>query len=217
MLIGRIISQVSFGDLGKGMMNGEFMSMTRLNEAVPDFTPTPFAWGTYESDDSIHFFLCSFHNMNDQLCSLETFPRLVAELHTKVTSPNAKFGFPVTTYQGRLPQDQTETDTWEECFANNVKLMFDHELAAQGPDEEVARLREMIMNKVIPRLLRPMETGGRQIVPRLVHGDLWEGNAGTDLETGIPKIFDACSLYAHNECKFCGLGSLCVLPVDQWY
>lgn len=100
----------------------------------------------------------------------------------------------------RLPQDPTETDTWEECFAKNVKIMFDHELIAQGPDDDIAQLRDKIMGKVIPRLLRPLEVGGRKVVPRLVHGDLWEGNAGTDVRTGLPKIFDACSLYAHNEC-----------------
>lgn len=171
---------------------------------MPKLTPKPLAWGTYESDDNIHFFLCSFHKMDGKLCSLETFPGV---------SPNGKFGFPIATYQGRLPQDPTETDTWEECFANNVKIMFDHELATQGPDDEVAQLREKIMTKVIPRLLRPMEVGGRKVVPQLVHGDLWEGNAGTDLETGLPKIFDACSLYAHNECKlrnplFCILSTI---------
>lgn len=185
-------------------MHGEYVSMTRLHDTMPKLTPTPLAWGTYESDDNIHFFLCSFHDMDNKLCSLETFPKLVAELHTRGVSPNGKFGFPVATYQGRLPQDPSETDTWEECFANNVKIMFDHELASQGPDDEITQLREKIMSKVIPRLLRPMETGGRKMVPRLVHGDLWEGNAGTDLETGLPKIFDACSLYAHNECELSG-------------
>lgn len=80
--------------------------------------------------------------------------------------------------------------------------MFEHELASQGLDEEFAALREKVMSQVVPRLLRPMEFGERKILPRLVHGDLWEGNTGTDLETGLPKIFDACCLYAHNECEY---------------
>lgn len=138
-------------------MSGEYESMTRLHEIVPEMTPTPLAWGTYESDNNIHFLLCSFHDLDDQLCSLDIFPKLVAELHTRGVSPNGKFGFPLATYQGRLPQDPSETDTWEECFANNVKIMFDHELAAQSPDDEIVQLREKIMTKVIPRLLRPME------------------------------------------------------------
>ncbi|KAK4182678.1 Fructosamine kinase-domain-containing protein [Podospora australis] len=192
--------KVSIDDTGKGMMHGEFESMTALHGAMPELAPKPLSWGTYESDPNIHFFLCEFVDMDDgQLCSLDTFPKLMAKLHRKAVSPSGKFGFHVTTYQGRLPQDPTPCDTWEECFRRNIHIMFEHELASQGYEEEFAQLREAVMSKVLPRLLRPMETGGRKVVPTLVHGDLWEGNTGTDLETGIPKIFDACSLYAHNE------------------
>ncbi|EEY18491.1 conserved hypothetical protein [Verticillium alfalfae VaMs.102] len=191
--------KVSIGEVGKGMVNGEFISMSALHSTLPELAPKPISWGTYKSNDNIHFFLCDFHEMDDQLCSLETFPKLVAELHTKGISPNGKFGFPITTYQGRLPQDTTWCDTWEECFTRNINIMFEHELASQGLDNEFAALREKVMAQVVPRLLRPMEFGERKILPRLVHGDLWEGNTGTDLDTGMPKIFDACCLYAHNE------------------
>ncbi|KAK8030711.1 hypothetical protein PG990_000445 [Apiospora arundinis] len=68
-----------------------------------------------------------------------------------------------------------------------------------GPDKELAELRRTVTERIVPRLLRPMESGGRRVVPRLIHGDLWEGNAGTDRATAIPKIFDACSWYARNE------------------
>ncbi|PNH44580.1 hypothetical protein VD0004_g3159 [Verticillium dahliae] len=191
--------KVSIGEVGKGMVNGEFVSMSALHSTLPELAPKPISWGTYKSNDNIHFFLCDFHEMDDQLCSLETFPKLVAELHTKGISPNGRFGFPITTYQGRLPQDTTWCDTWEECFTRNINIMFEHELASQGLDEEFAALRQKVMSQVVPRLLRPMEFGERKILPRLAHGDLWEGNTGTDLETGLPKIFDACCLYAHNE------------------
>ncbi|KAK8136215.1 Fructosamine/Ketosamine-3-kinase [Apiospora sp. TS-2023a] len=191
--------KVSIGDDGKGMMHGEYESMKCLNQALPELVPFPIAWGTYETDPGIHFFICTFYDMDEELCSLDTFPRLIAELHKQGISPNGKFGFPVTTYQGRLPQDPTWCDTWEECFSRNIDIIFEHEVKAQGPDDELAELRRTIMERVIPRLLRPMETDGRKVVPRLIHGDLWEGNAGTDLDTAIPKIFDACSWYAHNE------------------
>jgi len=58
-----------------------------------------------------------------------------------------------------------------------------------------------MLGKVIPRLLRPMETGGRSIKPALVHGDLWCGNAAVDTQTDRPLIYDPASFYAHNECK----------------
>jgi protein-ribulosamine 3-kinase len=70
-----------------------------------------------------------------------------------------------------------------------------------GPDVEWRELLEVTINKVVPRLLRPLETGGRQIQPRLVHGDLYAGNVSVDVVTGAPILFDATCLYAHNECK----------------
>jgi len=68
-----------------------------------------------------------------------------------------------------------------------------------GRSEEMQELFEAILKKVIPRLLRPLETGGREIQPRIVHGDLWDGNTSTNAVTDKPLIFDASSMYAHNE------------------
>lgn len=66
-------------------------------------------------------------------------------------------------------------------------------------------LCEGIFEKVIPRLLCPFETGGRQIQPRLIHRDLWAGTCSTNVDTGLPIIYDGACLYAHNESKLIGL------------
>lgn len=181
------------------MMYGEYESMTAIHQAVPSFAPTPIAWGTYASDPDIHFYLCSFHDMADGLPDVERFSAQVAELHREGKSPNGKFGFQCTTWQGLLPQDNTWTDTWEAFYVNGMKRMLQLEEEAQGPSEELKQLCDAMYQKVIPRLLRPLETGGRKIEPCLVHGDLWYGNATTDLENGEPLIYDACCFYAHNE------------------
>ena len=55
------------------------------------------------------------------------------------------------------------------------------------------------MKRVIPRLLGALGVEGRTIKPMLIHGDLWEGNIGTDRVTGNLYVFDAASYYAHNE------------------
>jgi protein-ribulosamine 3-kinase len=65
----------------------------------------------------------------------------------------------------------------------------------------MVELRNAIPKKVIPRLLRPLEIDGRKLLPRLVHGDLWDGNTSVDVAMDLPVIFDACSSYAHNECE----------------
>lgn len=76
---------------------------------------------------------------------------------------------------------------------------------SQGPDAELKTLFGQIISKVIPRLLRPLETGGRQIKPSLVHGDLYSGNVSVAAVTGGPVLYDATCLYAHNECESCSL------------
>ncbi|KAH0536795.1 hypothetical protein FGG08_006363 [Glutinoglossum americanum] len=201
MLIARFNGdyQVSQNETGKGMMSGEFASMSALHDTMPDLAPKPIAWGTYASNPNVHFFLCSFHDMTDEVPDIEVFPAKIAELHMKGVSPNGKFGFPVINYQGRLPQDTTWCDTWEECFSRSLKRMLELEEESQGYNEEMRFLSNAIMTKVIPRLLRPLETEGRQILPRLVHGDLWDGNTSTDVATDNPVIFDAAAFYAHNE------------------
>ena len=139
--------------------------------------------------------------MADELPDINGFASKVAELHMKSKSPNDKFGFPVTTFSGNAPQDNSWTDTWEEFFIQAVNHMLRLEEEAQGPSEEMRSLGKALVDKVIPRLLRPMEIEGRKVTPCLVHGDLWYGNACRDLRTNTPIIFDACSFYAHNECE----------------
>lgn len=52
---------------------------------------------------------------------------------------------------------------------------------------------------MIPLLLALLEADERTVKPSLIHGDLWDGNIGTDRETGDVYIFDAGAYYAHNE------------------
>ena len=130
------------------------------------------------------------------------FPALLAEFHGRSKSAAGDFGFPITMFGGRNPQTFPLTKSWEECFSKGLDKIFDMEEQTHGPDEEMQRLRDGLMTKLIPRLLRPLETEGRVLVPSLVHGDLWDGNASVDVETGRPMIFDATPLYAHKECEY---------------
>lgn len=82
------------------MVSGEFISMTTLHQTIPDSTPAPIAWGTYASNSKIHFFLCHFVEVIDEVPDIETFTLEVADLHAKSSSPNGKYGFLVLTYMG---------------------------------------------------------------------------------------------------------------------
>lgn len=83
-----------------------------------------------------------------------------------------------------------------------MKQALDLEIERKGPSEELDVLSRALFEKVIPRLLRPLESDGRTVKPSLVHGDLWYANAGINVDTDQPLVFDACSFYAHNECTF---------------
>lgn len=192
--------QLSAHDRGKGMMVGEFTSMTCIYEAVPDLCPYPIAWGTYASNPDVHFFLCEFKYMTDDPPDPIPFSKKMAELHRKAISPNGKFGFPLTTYHGNTPLNHGWADTWEEYFVTRTEILLQLEEKSQGPSEELRSLSGPFLRTVAARLLRPLETGGRSIMPRLVHGDCWDGNATMDERTGLPVIFDAACFYAHNEC-----------------
>ena len=173
--------------------------MTLIRNTVSDLAPIPIAWGTYTADSDIHFYLCSFHDMTDDVPEIQALAAKMAELHKKGLSPNGKYGFSVPTYQCKWPQPVEWMESWEEFFLVSLKWILGKEEESQGSDVEMSHLKEAIFDKVVPRLLRPLETGGNHIEPRLLHGDLWDGNCSTDVATNMPIIFDATSIYGHNE------------------
>lgn len=184
------------------MVSGEFESMSSIYKTLPHLVPIPYAWGTYASNPNIHFYLCGFVEMAYGLPDVEDLSALLAELHKKGVNPKGKYGFPVPTLQGTIAQYTGWEDSWETFFFKSIQIVIANEEKAQGSDPEMQELCKATLEKVVPRLLRPLETGGRSIQPRLVHGDIWDGNVSTDAESNKPVIFDATSIYGHNESKW---------------
>ncbi|KAI9659639.1 MAG: hypothetical protein M1831_003720 [Alyxoria varia] len=191
--------KVTHKDTGKAMVSGEHTSMKTLHDTLPYLTPIPVVWGTYAADPEIHFFLCGFVEMTEDLPDVDGLMAGLAELHKRGESPNGKYGFEVPTLQGTIPQYTSWTDSWEVFFSNSIRQVMENEERSQGSDPEVQQLCQAVLDKVVPRLLRPLETGGRSIKPRLVHGDIWDGNVSTSTDTNTPVIFDATCIYGHNE------------------
>jgi len=191
--------KVHQGEHGKTMVSAEFEAMSALFKIMPEIIARPVGWGSYESFPDTYFFVCEYHEMSEDIPDLSDFPALIAEMHKRGISPDGKFGFPLETFSGNAAQNFPVTDTWEECFSRGIQKIFAAETKTHGRDEELESLTTAMVEKVIPRLLRPLETEGRKITPTLVHGDMWEGNCSVDVATGSPMIFDAAPLYAHNE------------------
>ncbi|OCL02753.1 hypothetical protein AOQ84DRAFT_348674 [Glonium stellatum] len=191
--------KVSVGDQGREALKGELESTSQIHNVVGNFTPKPIGCDSFKALPNAHYYLCTFYDLAEELPEPTEFCAKVAALHANSKSPNGKFGFHVVTYNGDLPQENGYTDTWEEFFVNGFKHVLNLNIQRGGPWEEMERLKPDMLSKVIPRLLRPMETGGRSIRPSLVHGDLWCGNAAVDMRTNLPLIYDPSSFYAHNE------------------
>ncbi|KAL8375679.1 hypothetical protein RB595_006998 [Gaeumannomyces hyphopodioides] len=171
------------GETGRCMVSGEFASMTAAHQVVPEFVPKPLAWGAYDTVPDAHFFLCEFRDMVDDMPDPHKFGSLLARLHQSSASPTGKFGFHTTTYAGNLPQFVGWEDSWEAFFAKSMRHALDLEIERRGTTEELDSLSKVLFDKVIPRLLRPLESNGRSVKPSLVHGDLWYANAGIDAES----------------------------------
>ncbi|EEP82520.1 predicted protein [Uncinocarpus reesii 1704] len=195
------LKTVSLGSHGRVMIEGEFESLKAIHSVTPGFVPFPHAWGKYKSGaEETYFMLAEFREVGEQPPNHIKFTTRLAELHKKSKSPTGKFGFHITTCHGKLPQiTDCWEDSWEALYKKQLAHMinFDREKNGEWPEFEL--LCNLTLERVIPRLLRPLQTNGRSIKPCLVHGDLWDENTATDMDTGRPFVFDSCAFYAHHE------------------
>ncbi|KAJ4394734.1 hypothetical protein N0V93_003953 [Gnomoniopsis smithogilvyi] len=189
------------GDNGRNMTEGEYASMRAMYQVLPNFVPEPVGRASYACNLNIHFLILKLVKMSNDSPETQTFVKLLAQIHHQGVSPNGKYGFHVPTYKGTIPQYTKWHDTWEEAFHHSMKWFVYAEEKVAGPDEEMRKLCNGIFEKVIPRLLRPLETGGRKIRPRLIHGDLWSGNTSTDVDKNMPVIYDGACLGAQRMAK----------------
>ena len=88
----------------------------------------------------------------------------LAALHQNSKSPNGN--------SGNLPQMNKWEESWETYFTKSMRWALKLELEAKRHNPEFDVLIPILFDKVIPRLLRPLESEGRSVKPSLVHGDL---------------------------------------------
>lgn len=182
------------------MSVGEYESLKAIHEAVPGFCPKPFAHGPYTNGSrEIYFLLMEFRKFGKMPANPDSLGKALAELHKTSQSPTGKFGFHIKTCYSRIPQ---EVDHWDESwctiFKRHLTAFTDHaKLKLKWPELDI--VAHCTLEKVVPRLLLPLQEQGRSIKPCLVHGDCWDGNTAMDAKTGEAMIFDVCTFYGHNE------------------
>ncbi|KAJ3531242.1 hypothetical protein NM208_g8959 [Fusarium decemcellulare] len=174
----------------------------RVDVELQDGTSRPYFVKITAGDLGRSMLLGEFSSMNLLYSLAPDFVRSadLFESGTLTVPLHGRFGFHVTTHMGIVPQDNRWTETWEGFFIKSIRSILAFEERTQCPSDRLDYLARKLMGKVIPRLLRPLESEGRTIRPTLIHGDLQSRNARTDSTTGKPVIFDAGSFWGHNEC-----------------
>ena len=175
------------------MMLGTFASEEAFYKYVPQNIPRPIAWGNYKSNKDMWF---------DEVPDVQQFVSIIVKIHQESAgkSPNGKFGFDVPTHLANSPNDNGWETTWEAFFAKAMRRMLEYEELSHGKDDqEFEELKGKMFTNIIPRLLRPLESGGRKVTPCLIHSDLWPGNCMPDADTDEIMIFDSCAYWGHNE------------------
>jgi protein-ribulosamine 3-kinase len=192
--------------------SGEHESLNAIHQAVPSLCPKSHGWGRFSGSPQTYFLVMDFLQLGGRgrrssgktslaakLARLHTTPAPIAEGHE-----NPVFGFPVTTCCGDTPQDNSFSESWASFYANQ-RLLFILQRCelSNGSDAELRRLVQITASKVVTRLIGDDHlNNGLGVMPVVVHGDLWSGNAGygsigeSDAED---IIYDPSSFYAHSE------------------
>jgi len=115
-----------------------------------------------------------------------------------------EFGFDVPTSCGAIPQVNQWTKDWVSFYARNRLDVTIRSLLSDHSDRELSELWSKLQLKVDHFFADFEYKASRkgEIIPCLLHGDLWSGNAA-QLEDGSDGVvYDPASFYGHNEYEF---------------
>lgn len=116
------------------------------------------------------------------------------------------FGFHLDTFHAKKPQCNQWCHDWNEFFSRVLRLDIGRLLQARANDQHFLDLVEFLplaidlVEKVVPRLLIPLQSKGRTIKPIMVIGDLQMGDLRRDRTTGrLGLAYLGACYYAHHE------------------
>ncbi|KAH8704201.1 putative fructosamine-3-kinase [Talaromyces proteolyticus] len=212
---------------GEEMFQGEYASLNAIADSVPGFCPRALAWGPL--DEKKGFFLVTEfldlgggRSSSGRSGTKSSLAQRLGRLHSTPAPPppdtdKPMFGFPVPTYCGDSRQSNNFHQSWANFYANERLLMILRESERRnGLDKSLRDLVERTTSAVVPRLLGDKHLGydkngkGQGIIPVVVHGDLWSGNASKgriigsggkydEKNGGGDVVYDPSACYAHNE------------------
>ena len=208
--------KTGIGNEAEVMFEGEHASLNALHDAVPSLCPKSFGWGQLAESPNKSYLVTDFLDLSGRLSSSSSkseTPSLAAKLAKLHTTPaptppshsSPMFGFPATTCCGDTPQANDYKASWADFYAEN-RLLFILRQAekSNGKNKELHELVTTTATKIVPRLIGDGHlNNGKGIIPVVVHGDLWSGNASRGKIAGRGEVedvvFDPSACYAHNE------------------
>jgi protein-ribulosamine 3-kinase len=210
--------KTSSEDFAEVMFKGEFHSLDAMHNLMPDSCPKPRGWGQYKSALGTFFVVMDFLHLSDEDPDPEKISRLISDLHkrTQGTSPENKFGFHVPSCHGMIVTPNEWDEDWTRYFTKLITIFHDEDMKVNGPSPGYQETFTTLKQHVIPRLLEALQAEGRVLSPCLVHGDLWQENIGSNVETDEPMIYDPNVFYAHNEYEL-GMWRASFVPFDESY
>lgn len=169
---------------------GEYHGLKAISETRSVLCPRPISVGTFNGKS--YLLMTQLKGLSGDTSGLG---RHLAAMHKG--SVAEKFGFPCRTFCGSTELDNAQTSQgWPEWFAehriNDVLLKLES-AGALGKVLPKGVTRQGAVERVRDQLL----TLASSVVPMLLHGDLWGGNAGSS--GGVPCIYDPACYYGDNE------------------
>ena len=162
----------------------EFAGLEHINSTKTVLCPTPIKVGT--TSNLSYLVMTCLPNLRGGSADLG---EPLARMHEAGRAE--QFGFPIATYCGSTLLDNAMTDEpWSVWYA---KHRITDLLNRIGPSRVTKRSVKEVEDQII-KLLKPHDV---DVVPTLVHGDLWSGNCGTS--QGTPCIYDPACYYGDGE------------------
>lgn len=113
-----------------------------------------------------------------------------------------KFGFDVPTSCGQIPQPNPWTEDWVSFYARHRLDTYIRMILSDHSDRDLNEQWSRLQLKVDKFFTDFSHKGDDKIVPALLHGDLWSGNAAELMDDSGAVIYDPSSFYGHSEYEF---------------
>ena len=188
---GRSLPNRLFGkfnsDFGVDVLKTEFESLKIINELLPSLYPQALLFDRSQGEGGL---IMQFHNLTSlNNSNAADAGRALAEQHKQ---SNGEFGWVSDNYIGMTPQSNQWTSNWVDFFREQRLLPMLERAKVEG-------LSGASASKVGDVIASLNEVLSHEVIPSLVHGDLWSGNLGFDRNASKPLFYDPAPYYGDRE------------------